>query len=218
MRGHLPLVALFVALLIIHPDPRGGVAPPEARRWQQGPWPVACRQPLRLAAVAPHPVATVGQADWPQAVHLASRVLLRGHEWVAVHNPGPVAVRLDGWLLRTGRGRRGHLPPLTVGPGATQLLPLARSASLRLADSGGTLSVVDPCGHIRDTFTWGEAPEGMAFVRSAWRPGAEGGPDVAAVPASSVAPRSLADIELMLTAPRPAWQASSPPARREGRP
>jgi hypothetical protein len=212
MRRHLPLAALFLTLLIIHPDPGGGVAPPEPRRWQQGPWPAACRQPLRLVAVAPNPRQT-----GPDGGASGPRQLVASHEWVAVLNPSPIAAPLDGWTLRTGRGRRGRLPPLTVGPGATQLLPIGPEAGLKLADSGGTLHLLDPCGQARDRFSWQETPEGVAHVRDAWlSAGAGTGEAASAVALGRIEARSLDGIERLLKGPRVPWQAARVERAREG--
>lgn len=188
----LLLVSLALTLVIIHPDPEGGADAPAVAQAPRDPgWPPACQVPLRIAAVAPDPAigpdraASSGPAPGSAAASVAGKHdrapgvtggAPSGHrarearpslpfEWVAVVNPSPILVELSGWTLRASSGRRGRLPPLSLPPGATQVLPLARGRGLRLSDGGGDLALIDPCGFVRDRVRWPAAEAGQVFLR-----------------------------------------------------
>lgn len=115
-----------------------------------------CTGEVRLAAAMPDPV----------------RVPDREGEWLEIHTDAPVPLSLDGWALEAGRSRL-VLEGAVVSPGEALCIggPSAEVAKgrLRLRNSDGAVSLVDPCGVTRSTLTWDRArPGGVVRASPPW--------------------------------------------------
>ncbi len=78
----------------------------------------------------------------------------RGHEWVEIYNPAPVAQPLDGWFLQDHRGRI-HALDERVAP-ALGYLVIVLDGTLQLVNSGGDLQLVNGDGAIVDRIRYGD--------------------------------------------------------------
>ncbi|MEL6636147.1 MAG: S8 family serine peptidase [Bacteroidota bacterium] len=68
-----------------------------------------------------------------------------GHETVTLFNQSPRAYPLDGWYLMDKKGRQQKLDGLSIEAGAWLSVPL-RARGVQLANSGGSVHLVNPLG------------------------------------------------------------------------
>lgn len=154
LRSVLPCLLLGAAAAC-RPDPPappspGSLPPPvvpgdgletlsEPPRRPTAPW---CSAPLRLTAALPDPE------------HRSDRE----GEWVELRNDGPVPVPLDGWRLVSGE-REAPLDGTVLAGGRTLraggLHGRLELGSIRLANDGDRIRLVDPCGLVRASLAWG---------------------------------------------------------------
>lgn len=104
---------------------------------------VWCGAQVWLSAALPDP------ADAPD--HVA--------EWIEITNSEPTAVVLTGWSLRAGR-RHLSLGETRIGAGDTVRLRAGRRGaaslgSVRLRNTSGVVTLVDPCGAAVAALSWG---------------------------------------------------------------
>ena len=92
----------------------------------------------------------------------------RTGEWVSLHNRGSRKTSIDGWCLVDGQGREVKITG-SVESGGAMRLKGRTLGTLRLSNSGGSLSLLDGHGCLIDYVVWSKpqirrVEEGKAFL------------------------------------------------------